>query len=154
MSQPPPPPEIHHSAPLPRRTAPLQPIGTPKFHRYVAIVSYSFVGAITIYNVFYADYGDKEHVFSPARRWLDRQKAAFWTLSPAEQATAERRTLDYFAGSEVSSYEAKTLRKDAEIARLGSSRVLVAEYRRSWDRLRYAPVGLMSERLFEANILA
>ncbi|KAG8714723.1 hypothetical protein FRC08_011514 [Ceratobasidium sp. 394] len=103
MSQPPP-PEIHHSPPLPRR---VPPVGQPRVHRYVAIVSYTCVGGksgvgraknqssaqiavISVYNIFFADYGEKEHVFSPARRWLDRQKAAFWTLSPAEQAAAER----------------------------------------------------------------
>ncbi|KAI0781977.1 hypothetical protein C8Q75DRAFT_812050 [Abortiporus biennis] len=37
------------------------------------------------YAVFFADFGDHEHVFSPARRWLDRQKASFFSLSPAEQ---------------------------------------------------------------------
>ncbi|KAF8610272.1 hypothetical protein BDV93DRAFT_517421 [Ceratobasidium sp. AG-I] len=87
MSQPPPPAEVHHAPPLPRR---IPPAGQPKFHRYVAIVSYGCVGIISVYNIFFADYGEKEHVFSPARRWLDRQKSAFWTLSPTEQAAAER----------------------------------------------------------------
>ncbi|CUA68174.1 hypothetical protein RSOLAG22IIIB_03413 [Rhizoctonia solani] len=62
----------------------------PKIHRYVAITGYTAVGIISIYNIFFADYGEQEHVFSPARRWLDRQKTAFWTLSPAEQAAADR----------------------------------------------------------------
>lgn len=42
MSQPPPPPEVHHAPPLPRR---VPPVGQPKFHRYVAIVSYGCVGS-------------------------------------------------------------------------------------------------------------
>ncbi|KAG8970861.1 hypothetical protein FRC03_000079 [Tulasnella sp. 419] len=41
------------------------------------------------YFVFFVDFGEKEHVFSAPRRWLERQKAAFWSLSPSEQQTAE-----------------------------------------------------------------
>ncbi|QRW27598.1 hypothetical protein RhiXN_02193 [Rhizoctonia solani] len=83
-------PEFHYSPPLPGRTSNVPPLTRPKIHRYVAVASYTAVGIISIYNIFFADYGEQEHVFSPARRWLDRQKAAFWTLSPAEQAAADR----------------------------------------------------------------
>ncbi|KIP08096.1 hypothetical protein PHLGIDRAFT_127234 [Phlebiopsis gigantea 11061_1 CR5-6] len=38
-----------------------------------------------LYCVFYADYGDGEHVFSPMRRWLHRQRDAFFSLSPEER---------------------------------------------------------------------
>ncbi|KAG8746377.1 hypothetical protein FRC12_014294, partial [Ceratobasidium sp. 428] len=65
MSQRPPPPEIHHLPPLPQRAPPVPPVGQPRFHRYVAIISYSLVGVLSVYNVFFADYGNKEHVFSP-----------------------------------------------------------------------------------------
>jgi len=41
------------------------------------------------YAVFVADWGEEENVFSPARRWFDRKKQAFLTLSPGEQAAAE-----------------------------------------------------------------
>ncbi|KAF8339781.1 uncharacterized protein EI90DRAFT_3037733 [Cantharellus anzutake] len=37
------------------------------------------------YAVFCADWGEGEHVFSPARRWVDRQKQSLFTLSPEEQ---------------------------------------------------------------------
>ncbi|THH15854.1 hypothetical protein EW146_g4698 [Bondarzewia mesenterica] len=40
---------------------------------------------VFLYAVFVADFGEKEHVFMPPRRWLERQKAAFFTLTPAEQ---------------------------------------------------------------------
>ncbi|CEL51676.1 hypothetical protein RSOLAG1IB_00211 [Rhizoctonia solani AG-1 IB] len=83
-------PEFHYAPPLPGRTSGVPPVTRPKLHRYVAVASYTAVGFISIYNIFYADYGEQEHVFSPARRWLDRQKTAFWTLSPAEQAAADR----------------------------------------------------------------
>ncbi|ETW81637.1 hypothetical protein HETIRDRAFT_426985 [Heterobasidion irregulare TC 32-1] len=43
-----------------------------------------------VYAVFFADFGEKEHVFMPPRRWLERQKAAFFTLSPAEQELTEK----------------------------------------------------------------
>ncbi|CAE6443601.1 unnamed protein product [Rhizoctonia solani] len=83
-------PEFHYGPPLPGRTSNIPPPTRPKLHRYVAIASYVSVGVISVYNIFYADYGKEEHVFSPARRWLDQQKTAFWTLSPAEQAAADR----------------------------------------------------------------
>lgn len=53
-----------------------------KFNQLVVIPS------ALLYCVFLADFGDGEHVFSPARRWLDRQKATFFSLSPEEHALA------------------------------------------------------------------
>ncbi|KAH9950591.1 hypothetical protein B0H21DRAFT_679394, partial [Amylocystis lapponica] len=40
------------------------------------------------YAVFFADFGDHEHVFMPARRWMDARKASFFSLSPAEREVA------------------------------------------------------------------
>ncbi|KDQ62516.1 hypothetical protein JAAARDRAFT_30420 [Jaapia argillacea MUCL 33604] len=37
------------------------------------------------YQIFVHDFGDHEHVFQPARRWVARQKASFFNLSPAER---------------------------------------------------------------------
>ncbi|KAI0041980.1 hypothetical protein FA95DRAFT_1610559 [Auriscalpium vulgare] len=48
------------------------------------------VPSALLYAVFFADFGENEHVFMPPRRWLERQKAAFFTLSPAEKALSER----------------------------------------------------------------
>ncbi|KAI0055600.1 hypothetical protein BV25DRAFT_1779273, partial [Artomyces pyxidatus] len=42
-----------------------------------------------LYAIFFADFGDKEHVFMPPRRWLERQKAAFFTLTPDERGLTE-----------------------------------------------------------------
>ncbi|KAK7469394.1 hypothetical protein VKT23_003868 [Stygiomarasmius scandens] len=43
------------------------------------------IPAVGFYAIFWHDFGDNEHVFSPARRWAARQKAAFFTLSPEER---------------------------------------------------------------------
>ena len=42
------------------------------------------------YIVFKADFGPKEHVFSPVRRGLQRQLDRFWTLTPQEEARVSR----------------------------------------------------------------
>ncbi|KAH8113560.1 hypothetical protein DFH11DRAFT_307523 [Phellopilus nigrolimitatus] len=47
------------------------------------MLNFSAVGFA--YGVFWHDFGEGEHVFMPARRWLARQRAAFFTLSPAER---------------------------------------------------------------------
>ncbi|KAI0070146.1 hypothetical protein K474DRAFT_911719 [Panus rudis PR-1116 ss-1] len=49
------------------------------------ISSFVIIPTAIIYAVFFMDFGDHEHVFSAPRRWLDRQRAAFFSLSPAEQ---------------------------------------------------------------------
>jgi len=49
------------------------------------IASFAIIPMTLLYAVFLADWGDHEHVFMPARRWLLRQKAAFYMLTPAEQ---------------------------------------------------------------------
>ncbi|KAI1789626.1 hypothetical protein LXA43DRAFT_892601 [Ganoderma leucocontextum] len=64
----------------------------PKVRTWVAPVSrianFLIVPTAILYAVFYADFGDHEHVFSPPRRWLEAQKAAFFSLSPEEQKLA------------------------------------------------------------------
>ncbi|OSX59864.1 hypothetical protein POSPLADRAFT_1092014, partial [Postia placenta MAD-698-R-SB12] len=50
--------------------------------------NYVVIPGTLLYAVFFADFGEKEHVFMPARRWLDRQKAAFFSLSDAEREIA------------------------------------------------------------------
>ncbi|KAI0732050.1 hypothetical protein C8Q72DRAFT_759014, partial [Fomitopsis betulina] len=52
------------------------------------IANYVVIPATLLYAVFFADFGEKEHVFMPARRWLDGQKAAFFELSEAEREIA------------------------------------------------------------------
>ncbi|OCH85575.1 hypothetical protein OBBRIDRAFT_706293, partial [Obba rivulosa] len=52
------------------------------------ISTFFIIPASVAYMVFVADFGEREHVFSPARRWLGAQKAAFFSLSPAERELA------------------------------------------------------------------
>ncbi|KAH9969549.1 hypothetical protein BC827DRAFT_1262776 [Russula dissimulans] len=46
-------------------------------------------GGILLYAVFFADFGDREHVFMPPRRWLQRQREAFFTITPEERKLIE-----------------------------------------------------------------
>jgi len=52
------------------------------------IANYVVIPATLLYAVFFADFGEREHVFMPARRWFDTQKAAFFNLSEAEREIA------------------------------------------------------------------
>ncbi|KAH9922799.1 uncharacterized protein BXZ73DRAFT_104033 [Epithele typhae] len=56
--------------------------------RVSRIGNFVLVPSIILYAVFVHDFGDYEHVFSPPRRWLQSQTAAFYTLSPEEQKLA------------------------------------------------------------------
>ncbi|KAI0712158.1 hypothetical protein C8Q76DRAFT_676510 [Earliella scabrosa] len=52
------------------------------------IANFLIVPTAILYAVFFADFGDHEHVFMPPRRWLAAQKAAFFSLTPEEQKLA------------------------------------------------------------------
>jgi len=52
------------------------------------VANVAIIPMTLLYAVFVADFGEREHVFMPARRWLDRQRAAFFSLSPAEREAA------------------------------------------------------------------
>ncbi|KAK0188077.1 hypothetical protein F5146DRAFT_1141532 [Armillaria mellea] len=41
--------------------------------------------SIALYGVFIYDFGDREHVFQPPRRWLLKQKESLFTLTPEEE---------------------------------------------------------------------
>ncbi|KAK0221741.1 hypothetical protein IW262DRAFT_1460030 [Armillaria fumosa] len=49
------------------------------------LLTYLVIPAIALYGIFIYDFGDREHVFQPPRRWLLRQKESFFTLTPEEQ---------------------------------------------------------------------
>ncbi|TFK40660.1 hypothetical protein BDQ12DRAFT_679827 [Crucibulum laeve] len=49
------------------------------------LLSFTVIPAVAFYAIFFYDFGDHDHVFQPARRWAVAQKAAFFTLSPAEE---------------------------------------------------------------------
>ncbi|VDC00717.1 unnamed protein product [Peniophora sp. CBMAI 1063] len=61
----------------------------PWMYTSVSWAQWIICPAVAIYGVFFMDFGDREHAFMPARRWLQRQKAAFFTLSPEEQKYVE-----------------------------------------------------------------
>ncbi|EGN98350.1 hypothetical protein SERLA73DRAFT_183305 [Serpula lacrymans var. lacrymans S7.3] len=48
------------------------------------ILTYTLIPTAFLYCIFIADWGEREHVFMPPRRWLERQKAVFFSLSPDE----------------------------------------------------------------------
>ncbi|KAI0252333.1 hypothetical protein BJV78DRAFT_1201814 [Lactifluus subvellereus] len=50
------------------------------------------IPSILFYAVFFADFGDRDHVFMPPRRWLQRQRDAFFTLTPEERKLVEEST--------------------------------------------------------------
>ncbi|GLB38521.1 hypothetical protein LshimejAT787_0503860 [Lyophyllum shimeji] len=57
----------------------------PWFYTVARVLSWTLIPATGFYGVFIYDFGDHEHVFQPARRWAERQKAAFLTLSAEEK---------------------------------------------------------------------
>ncbi|KAI0632135.1 hypothetical protein C8Q77DRAFT_1210456 [Trametes polyzona] len=64
----------------------------PKVRTWVGkasrISNFLIIPTVLLYAVFFADFGDHEHVFQPPRRWLEAQKASFFSLSPEEQKLA------------------------------------------------------------------
>jgi len=47
------------------------------------------IPSIIFYAIFFADFGDQEHVFMPPRRWLQRQREAFFAITPEERRLVE-----------------------------------------------------------------
>ncbi|BGP43745.1 hypothetical protein JCM10449v2_007791 [Rhodotorula kratochvilovae] len=81
------------------RSQPPRPIVPPpvppsKLPQYVAptplsrasqIASFAFATGLTAYAVLLYDFGDKEHVFMPVRRWVDAHTASLFTLSAQDR---------------------------------------------------------------------
>ncbi|KAJ7025385.1 hypothetical protein C8F04DRAFT_1269268 [Mycena alexandri] len=63
---------------------------SPWFFKAVGIGNFVIIPVVGIYAAFYWDWGndEREHVMKPARRWLQKQKDAFFSLSPPEQELA------------------------------------------------------------------
>ncbi|KAF5382763.1 hypothetical protein D9615_002799 [Tricholomella constricta] len=57
----------------------------PWFYTLARVLSWTLIPATVFYGVFMYDFGEHEHVFQPARRWAERQKAGFLTLSADEK---------------------------------------------------------------------
>ncbi|KII90553.1 hypothetical protein PLICRDRAFT_136881 [Plicaturopsis crispa FD-325 SS-3] len=62
----------------------------PWVYRTTGMLQYTVIPFALFYAVFFFDFGEREHVFMPPRRWVARQKAAFFTLSPAEEDMLRR----------------------------------------------------------------
>ncbi|KAF8073621.1 hypothetical protein FPV67DRAFT_756750 [Lyophyllum atratum] len=70
---------------LPRTPGDEDDFRPPWFYTMARVLSWTLIPATAAYGVFVYDFGDHEHVFQPARRWAEQQKAAFLTLSPDEK---------------------------------------------------------------------
>ncbi|KAG1751220.1 hypothetical protein EDB19DRAFT_1281329 [Suillus lakei] len=53
------------------------------------ILTYTLIPTAIVYCVFLADWGEREHVFSPVRRWTTKYKESFLSLSPDEASLIE-----------------------------------------------------------------
>ncbi|OAX40951.1 hypothetical protein K503DRAFT_713605 [Rhizopogon vinicolor AM-OR11-026] len=53
------------------------------------ILTYTLIPTAIVYCIFLADWGDREHVFSPVRRWVMKTKESFFSLSPGEASLVE-----------------------------------------------------------------
>ncbi|KAG1786615.1 uncharacterized protein HD556DRAFT_1414373 [Suillus plorans] len=53
------------------------------------ILTYTLIPTAILYCVFLADWGEREHVFSPVRRWTTKYKESFLSLSPDEASLIE-----------------------------------------------------------------
>ncbi|KAF9049483.1 hypothetical protein BDZ89DRAFT_1126452 [Hymenopellis radicata] len=53
------------------------------------LMNYVLIPGIFMYSIFIYDWGDHDHVFQAPRRWLKRQKEAFWSLSSEDQKLIE-----------------------------------------------------------------
>ncbi|KAJ7781793.1 hypothetical protein DFH07DRAFT_949490 [Mycena maculata] len=63
---------------------------SPWLFKAVGVGNFVIIPVVGIYAAFYWDWNDdgREHVMQPARRWLQRQKDAFFRLTPSEQELA------------------------------------------------------------------
>ncbi|KAF5314992.1 hypothetical protein D9619_006982 [Psilocybe cf. subviscida] len=49
------------------------------------VMSFALIPGVSLYSIFFYDFGDREHVFQPVRRWAHDLTSGFFTLSPAEE---------------------------------------------------------------------
>ncbi|EIN12952.1 hypothetical protein PUNSTDRAFT_141506 [Punctularia strigosozonata HHB-11173 SS5] len=84
------PPLGSRAAVSPAAEPPTERFRSPRVYTFRRIALATAIPAAIVYQVFFAKYDQEEHVFTPARRWLARQKAAFFALSPEERRMLER----------------------------------------------------------------
>ncbi|GAA5937412.1 hypothetical protein JCM3775_006605 [Rhodotorula graminis] len=76
--------------PIPPSKLPQHVAPTP-LSRASQIASFAFATGLTAYAVLLYDFGDKEHVFMPVRRFVDRHTASFFTLSAQDRQVVSAR---------------------------------------------------------------
>ncbi|GAA6051565.1 hypothetical protein JCM3770_003475 [Rhodotorula araucariae] len=87
--------------PIPPSKLPQHVAPTP-LSRASQIASFAFATGLTAYAVLLYDFGDKEHVFMPVRRWVDAHTASLFTLS-----AQDRQVLSSQKGTPVAPAEAQ-----------------------------------------------
>ncbi|KAE9409780.1 hypothetical protein BT96DRAFT_913287 [Gymnopus androsaceus JB14] len=61
----------------------------PWVYTLSGVASNVSIFGVMVYAIFFYDFGNDEHVFQPVRRWVARQKASIFALSPAEEKLIE-----------------------------------------------------------------
>ncbi|GAA5879956.1 hypothetical protein JCM1840_006942 [Sporobolomyces johnsonii] len=64
---------------LPQNVAPTQ------LSKGLQFAAFALSGVLTAYTVLLHDFGDREHVFMPVRRWFDARTRSFFTLSERDR---------------------------------------------------------------------
>ncbi|KIK93733.1 hypothetical protein PAXRUDRAFT_828672 [Paxillus rubicundulus Ve08.2h10] len=57
-----------------------------------SFLTYTTIPVALLYCVFLADWGDRDHVFMPLRRWMLQHKQSILSLSPEEVALVQRQS--------------------------------------------------------------
>ncbi|KAF8798799.1 hypothetical protein BYT27DRAFT_7202492 [Phlegmacium glaucopus] len=57
----------------------------PWVYVYSRLISYGIIPVVGIYSIFIYDFGEREHVFQPVRRWCANVINKIFTLSAAEE---------------------------------------------------------------------
>ncbi|GAA5902438.1 hypothetical protein JCM6882_002754 [Rhodosporidiobolus microsporus] len=74
--------------PIPPSKLPQAVAPTP-LSKGLQLGSFAFASVLTIYAVLLHDFGPREHVFMPVRRWFDEHTASFFTLSERDRAVLD-----------------------------------------------------------------
>ncbi|GAA5982994.1 hypothetical protein JCM11641_006910 [Rhodosporidiobolus odoratus] len=74
--------------PIPASKLP-QTVAPTKLSRGLQIASFGLATVITGYAVLVHDFGEREHVFMPVRRFFDAHTSSFFTLSERDRAVLE-----------------------------------------------------------------
>ncbi|GAA5908447.1 uncharacterized protein JCM6883_005549 [Sporobolomyces salmoneus] len=89
--------------PIPPSKLPQNIAPTP-LSKGIQFTAFTLAAGLTAYAVLLYDFGEREHVFMPVRRWFDANTKSFFTLSeterrqvPSKTALPDRRTpIEFF----------------------------------------------------------